>query len=131
MSARAPARAILKWRNAVMKNKIFLIAAGVLLLVAALYFPLVHADPVTVTPSTELDGNIGSWSDEIWQASDFYQLVSAGSGNYSYSHVVYDPTKFPPATDPAKYQNPKSGSCMPMDIIVTGWDTTGHMHFAS
>ena len=127
-----------------MKNRMFLIAAGVLLLIAAIYFPLVHADTIKFGNISDLcsgeqSSNIGSWSDEIWQASDFFQLIPEKDtvGKNDDMNFVYTPIPdpAPPHTktlfplDPTNFKRDKSG--IQMDLMIIGWSTSGHMHFAS
>ncbi|MFA5161563.1 MAG: hypothetical protein WC421_04900 [Elusimicrobiales bacterium] len=105
-----------------MKNRILLAVMG-LLIGAAAYFPLrLLADDVTATPSTISINAKCNYNDEFWQATDFYQLTGSGS-SYVYSH------KNPPDLSKVVYCD--GDACIPADIVITGWNVTGHMHFAA
>jgi len=103
--------------------------------------------------SSEPSGSIGAWYDETWQASGYYRLERIGSSdNFRYEYTT-TPTagstsdttftkgdtgtskKTSDAIDGAppqhKHNYTASGASLPQDIVVTEWETIGHVHFAA
>jgi len=107
-------------------------------------FPDTAGDPY----STEPAGSIGAWYDETWQASGYYRLERIGSTNtFRYEYTTAPTTgstsnttftkesaaggKDTGTTSSHKHNYTASGASLPQDIVVTEWQTTGHVHFAA
>lgn len=91
----------------------------------------------------------GAWYDETWQASGFYRLTPGAAANtfvYAYTDTpttatnptfIQDSTAqpkqttTPPPAPKLDYTDATSGASLPLDIVITEWSVTGHVHFAS
>jgi hypothetical protein len=97
-----------------------------------------------VLPSGENDysgksyNSIGAWYDEKWQASSFFLLKEKSSGpgpGPSSDEYQYERTSAPvtdtAGKDSVYHASKTDSSSIPMDLVVTSWRVTGHVHFAS
>ncbi|MFA6583706.1 MAG: hypothetical protein WCS77_05355 [Elusimicrobiaceae bacterium] len=109
-------------------KKLFIAA---IVVAGALIFPAnMFADPINDAPSTKKPATIGSWSDEYWSATGFYQLVPCGGGNED-KNFCYVGTSNPTANMNDYSVSEGNTVSITPDLVVTEWTVTGHVHFAS
>jgi len=122
-----------------MKNK--LLCFIVVFAAAGMYRAVSFANQVEESPCThgtycKID-NIGSWTDEYWEAHGFYMLKpesdtgSVAKFVYSYSNMA---TVLSSSLVPYMRKDPGAGgssAAVQPDVIVVEWNVTGHLHFFS
>ncbi len=123
-----------------MKNK-FLCLIVVFTAAVGMYRAVSFANQVTESPCTHGTyckiQNIGSWTDEYWEAHGFYMLKpesdtgSSAKFVYSYSNMA---TVLSRALTPYLRENTGasgSSAAVQPDVVVVEWNVTGHIHFYS
>ena len=114
-----------------MRKRLAFTCAAVLVASATLLASRIFGDAIPSPFSGKDEASIGSWSDEVWEAAGFYQLVPCGVGaEYKYCYAA---TRSPSArrSDYIVFETDAGTAGVPMDLVVTEWNTTGHIHFSA
>ena len=95
---------------------------------ASLLAPKVFGDSIASPYSAKPATTIGSWSDEVWDASGFYKVKDCGSSSMLKKYC-YEFTSNP--RSPGSLTWYIGGASIPGDVLVTEWRSSGHVHFTS